>query len=249
MLLNLLTLNIYLHVAESFNDSPSGQIIRKLPASTLQSTLCSSDSNAIHLFAIDKETTDQLSELIQWLNTNCSFKTVRLSAIDIKPMTLLPHHSEVIVFTVNARESIHYFLQAVTRYQSSTRQHRFLVVFKFHYNLRALENTFKDLAQRSIFNVVVIMNVELEEMIFLYNPFDGTFNTFNDTATTREGKKIDVFLRNRSDLRGRSLVVSMHEQNDRALLKKNGRPGYSGVDGLIADLLEERYVTVYTQTL
>lgn len=253
MLLNLLILNIYLHVAESFNISQSGQIIRTLPASTLQNTLCSSDSNAIHLFAIDKETVDQLSELIQWLNTNCSFKTVRLSAIDIQPTTWLPHHSEVVVFMVNSRESIHHFRQAVTSYQSTTRQHRFLVVFKFHYKLRALENTFKDLALRSVFNVVVIMNVELEEMMFLYNPFDGTFNTFSDTAITGEEKKRDVFIRNRSYLRGRSLVVSMHEQNDRALLKKNGRPGYSGVDGLIADLLEERWVTnvitAYSQTM
>lgn len=229
-------------MTESFNEIPSGQLNNKLPSLKMQQILCSTDSNAIHLLAIDKGTLfDEIGELIQSLNKHCNFKTVQLSAIDMK-QTKLQYNSGVNVFMVNTRESIHYFLQAVTRYQGSTSHHRFLVVFDFQYDLQLLKDTFQNLAQRTTFNIVVIMHDESVEISVTYNPFDKTFNSIDDAAI-REEKQTDVFVRNRSDLRRRTLVVSMHEQIDRAVLKKNDGPGYTGVDGLIADLLEERYFT------
>lgn len=243
MLPNLLLLNICLHIAEGYNVISSGQPNRQNSPTKIQNILCSADSNAIHFLIIDKETGDEISDIVEWLNKDCSFKTVQLSAIFPKQTTLPYHayHSEVTVFIVNFRQSIQYFVRTVSQYQKlNRRHHRFIVVFKFQYNLQALQNEFKNLARKSVFNIVVMVNDGLEESIFLYSPFNGMFNFFNDAVTTGEDKEIDVFACNRSDLRGKSLVVSMHEQEDRAILRLSGRPGYSGIDGLIADLLEER---------
>lgn len=239
--LNFLFLNIYLFiVVESFNEIPSDKLNKKLSA-TMQTILCSTDSNTIHLLAIDKANFDEIDELIEWLNSDCSFKTIQLSAIEMIPTTTLQYHSEVTVFMVNARESIHLFLKAVTGYRGSNRHHRFLVVFKFRYDLSMLSFIFKGLARKTTFKIVVIMHDELGVSTLTYNPFDETFDNFTNTTEAEMTK--DVFVRNRSDLRGRgrNLVVSMHEQNDRAVMKKDGRPGYTGVDGMTAELLEERY--------
>lgn len=207
----------------------------------MQNMLCTTDSDTIHFLAIGKETFDQIDELIERLNRACSFKTIQISAMDMDTkQPLVQYHSKVTVFMVNSRKSIPYFLQAATRYIGSNSRQRFLVLFYFQYDLRVLVNTFKKLAEKTIFKIVVIIHGELDEFLFTYSPLDGTFNTFDDSGITGEVKLENIFVRNRSELRGRSLVVSMYEQNDRAVVKKNGRPGYDGVDGLIADLLEER---------
>lgn len=235
-LLNLFFLSIYLTFANSLNEISSGNLNENL-AITMQNILCSTDSNSIDLLAKDRENFYETGELIKRLNEDCSFKTVRLSSIDTIETTL-QNHSDVIVFIINSGESTHYFLQAVARYKGSNSRSRFLVVFQWQYDLQILESAFMKLSQKTKFNIVVILHYESNVFIYIYDTFDAKFRLYNDT---RVGIAKDIFVINRSDLRGRRLVVSMHEQIDRAVLKKNGEHGYAGVDGLIAELLENRY--------
>lgn len=239
--LNSFLLNIYLFiVVESFSEISSDQINNKLLA-TMHHILCSTDSTTIHL-AADRENVDDLDELIERLNRDCPFKTIQISAIEMT-QTRLQYHSEVTVFMINSEKSIHLFQQATTRYQGSHSHHRFLVVFQFKFDLTMLVNSFKKLTQKTNFNIIVLMHDELGISTLMYNSFDETFISINETAVTTEAEIMkDVFVRNRSNLRGRKLVVSMYEQNDRALNKKNNTRGYTGVDGLIAELLEEGYL-------
>ncbi len=232
---------IYLHIAESLNGISFHQPQTKLATIRQNMLLCSTDLNTIHLIASNKGLFD---ESIALLIRNCPYKTLKLSEMDKIPFTTLQYRSEVIVFIVTDKESIHHFRHAVGRFYGSNSRHRFLIIFQFKYDLRLLVNIFKQLAPKSIYNIAVIMSDDVDVFLSRYDPFDDTFDFINGTAITDLGQpswRDLLFERNRSELRGRNLVVSMHEQIDRAVLKTNGRPGYTGVDGLIADFLEERY--------
>ncbi|KAG4075453.1 hypothetical protein HA402_015106 [Bradysia odoriphaga] len=185
--------------------------------------LCSTESNTIRLLVVDDGKLVEVDEYVARLNEECPFKTVQLFGIP----------------TIN-------FRQAVTKSNGSNSHNRYVVVFRFQYEWRMLANIFKKLAQQTISNIVVIVHTDdSEEIVLQYNPFDESVNVVEGASRL---ERTDLFMHNRGDLRGRKLVISMHEQFDRAVLKKNGMRGYTGVDGLIADLLEERMNLTFQYT-
>lgn len=242
LLLNLFLVNFYIFTSESLKEIPSGLLNKNL-ITTMQKVLCSTDSYMIHLLATKRQDFDEIGELIQFLNRDCSFKTVQLSEVsDTRISRPLQFHSVVTVLMVNSRKQFNYYIQTVTRNEGGNKNNKFLVVLKFEYELSLVVKIFERFIEKYFFNIVIILYAEPEVSILTYNPFMGTIFSVNDTVFFRNKGKNDIFVHNQDDLRGRNLVVSMYEQNDRAVLKKNGRPGYAGVDGLIADLLEERYL-------
>lgn len=237
-LLQLFILYIYLNIAETFEVSSINKSNEKLSTSLLN-ILCSTDSNTIRLLVVDG-IFDETDEFIARLNNECPFKTVQLSTINAITTKSVHRHSEVIVFMLDSNDSIHDFEQAVTKFQDSDNHKRFVVLSRFQYDLRMLANVFRTLARQTVFNIVVVMHADdLEEIVLQYNPFDGTTHIVGSALKL---ERRELFVRNQSDLYGRKVVISMHEQFDRAISNKNGTTGYTGVDGLVADLLEERYV-------
>ncbi|KAJ6633377.1 hypothetical protein Bhyg_15714, partial [Pseudolycoriella hygida] len=91
------------------------------------------------------------------------------------------------------------------------------------------------LARRSAVTIQLgfIEQIRHDTMMFNYNL------QCNYPISTFKIRNRDLFIRDRSELRGRNLVVTMHEQSDRAVMNKDGTSGYTGVDGLIAKLMEE----------
>lgn len=232
--LNFIFLNLYLHSAQSSQDSfkaitnclPSNKLIE-----TTKQVLCSTNSYEVVLLASERDNFDEMCELIKWLNRDCSFKAVQINTID-KLHNSLQYQSVVTVFIVNSEQRLNNFFKVITRSEIGNSNHKFLLVFKFEHNLSIIENIFVKFVEKNIYNIVIISDAS----IMTYNPFTGKIISINGTK-----KKNDVFVRSWDDLRGRSLVVSMYKQDDRAIPKRNGTPGYTGVDGLVADLLEERY--------
>ncbi|XP_037050330.1 uncharacterized protein LOC119084454 [Bradysia coprophila] len=237
LILKLITLYIYLYHAETFQLSTIHQSNYKLSA-RLMNVICSTDSNTVRFLVIDDDKPVEVDEYVARLNEECPFKTIQLFGINTILSESIQHHSELIVYLVYSNDSIQNFRWAVTKSNRSNSHNRFVVVFRFQYKWRILVNIFKDLARQTISNIVVIVHADdSEEIVLLYNPFDEVAGIVEDVSIL---ERTDLFTHSRGDLHGRKLVISMHEQCDRAVLKKNGMPGYTGVDGLIADLLEER---------
>lgn len=237
----MLVLNLlfwYLPLTSSFPTITSGLRNKNL-IETMEQVLCSTDSHSVHLLASHKEEFHVIGVLIEWLNRGCSYRTIQLSTSTDRETITMKYQSAVTVFMVDSIKRFHNFLRAITRNEGN-RNNKFLVVLKLEYDLLILRTIFEGFTKKGFFNVLVLLHDDTQVNIFKSNPFTDAIFSANDITAFEYEKNNDKFFRNRNDLRGRNLIVSMYEQNDRAVLKKNGRPGYTGMDGLIADLLEER---------
>lgn len=244
LVFNFIFSTLYLRAAESFRGIPKSISNNDLIESTRQ-VLCSTESYVIHLLTSNREEKDSLGQLIEHQSEDCNLRPMILIEVNERTKISFQYKSTVTVFIVSSQDKIRHFLKTVTRNGGGNNNQKFLFVLNFECDRTVAVKIFESLINKYFRNIAVIMYEASVVSLLIHNPFLGRNLSVRDTIDSLSRNKDDIFLFEWRDIRGHSLVISMYEQYDRAIAKNIGRFGYIGVDGLIADLVEERYMNLY----
>lgn len=144
----------------------------------------------------------------------------------------------VLTFPNTTSEVIHRSLMKLEKFSANKKHQKYLVIVEEITNSNVFETWLPEIFhlvwQKNVLNVLVIFYLDKKVQIYTYNPFDPS----NYFIKIQPRQFQDVYYRNLGNLHKHPVYVSMYVDGVRSFGKDEH--GFDGVDGNVAELLEEK---------
>lgn len=217
---------------------------------TIATAICVQEAHAIRLIVEPNDATPTAQHLLQRLHTDC-----RTAPVDVmcglvfgkRSAAMYPFKHSVLVFVL--ADWTQFRGQLFNRRLESKGSQRYFLVIeavvkKDAVHLEWLHHIMCELWLKQILNVVVIFsdgNAVLRW--FTYTPFGGGSTERRRVKLIEMNSTADWFINTLRNVERSKLFVTMNDDEVRAVPKdKYKTEGFTGIDGMVADVIRERYV-------
>lgn len=224
----------------------------------VKEAICNTTAHVIDLF-YDKNTITT-DHLIKAVYSDCGFAPVFLNTLNEsrqKSVDLSKRQLLVKVMILNSLEQVDSFMETVYEYRFGKYLRKYFVIVELaretNHN-QWLYYLFAKFWRKQVLNVVVIFHkysVQMYTYRLLADEGSSNVNISKPAAMQEQDFNLNImniteyptsmiFFNKLTNLQKRKLVVSMYPLISRANPKNDGSPGYTGIDGNVAELIQLR---------